>query len=174
MLKNLFLFIFLITFSKAYVFNAVQIENMKECIRISKIFNNPPSLVCSILLNETAAGKNSNDKIGDKFLKPFNRSYGIMQVRFQTCKDMIKKFNIKELKKMPDEKILVHLIEDNKFNLTVANIFISYLRKKYNDDIKKIVIAYNSGYYNPKNKKYWKRFLKNREFYKKFIKKFGE
>lgn len=168
------LFFILPVFVLSYNFKPVQIKTMKKCILISKIFDNDPSLVCGIMLNETAAKLHIKQGVGDRFLKPFDRSYGVMQVRFKTCKDIINKLNIKSLKKMTDENILVHLIEDDNFNLAIANMYISYLKKKYNNSLKKIVIAYNSGYYNPKNQKYWKRFLKNENIYYDFIKKYGE
>ena len=170
----LFLLFIIPVFVFSYNFKPVQIETLKKCIKISKIFNNDPSLVCSILLNETEAKANLKQGIGDRFLKPFDRSYGVMQVRFKTCKDIIKKLNIKSLKKMPDEEILVHLIEDDNFNITIANMYIAYLKKKYKFSVKKIVIAYNSGYYNPKNTQYWERFLNNKKIYYDFIKQYGE
>jgi len=156
----------------SYSFSDKQIENLKQCIAISKLFNNNPELVCTIMLNETSAGENLKYGVGDRFLRPFDRSYGVMQVRFRTCKFLINKLNIKFLKKLPDEKILVFLMEDNKFNIAIANMYISYLKKKYKGDEKKIVIAYNSGYYNHKNKKYWKRFLKNKRIFQEFLRKY--
>jgi len=174
MKKSLFVLSVFISTLFSYNFTPSQIKTLKTCVKISKTFNNDPSLVCGILLNETAAGKTLKQGVGDRFLKPFDRSYGVMQVRFRTCKSMINRLNIKLLKKMPDEKILVHLIEDEGFNIAMANVYISYLRKKYKDSLKKVVIAYNSGYYNPKNTAYWKRFLKNRRIYYEFVRKYGE
>jgi hypothetical protein len=168
MVRNFFLTFFLFYPLFAYNFNQKQIANLEECVKISSLFGNSPELVCSIMLNETAAGESLKHSVGDRFLKAFNRSYGIMQVRFKTCKFLIKKFGFKEFRNLPDEKILVYLMEDNKFNIAIANAYIALLRKKYKDDTKKVVIAYNSGYYNPNNVSYYKKFLKNKKLFKEF------
>ena len=63
-------------------------------------------------------------------------------------------------------KLVNLLINKNRFE--EAKQQLDYLRKKYKDDTKKVVIAYNSGYYNPNNVSYYKKFLKNKKLFKEF------
>ena len=141
--------------------NQDQINNLAKCFEISSILKNNPYDVCAIMLNETSA---KTHYVGDKFLKKFHRSYGIMQVRLSTAKFLINYYNLKEFKNFSDEIILSKLIFDKNFNILMANLFFKYLYNKYNHNLEKTVIAYNSGYYDPKNISYYKRFLENKLF----------
>jgi len=173
-MKTRFFFLLLLIFNTvySYTFTKEQIDNLKECVEISRLFNNSPSLVCSIMLNETAAGRKMNSNVGDRFLRPFKRSYGLMQIRLTTAEDMINRFHLDFLKKIPAEEILVYLMEDKKFNIAMANVFISYLKKKYHGNIKKIVIAYNRGHFSELGENYYRRFLENRKLFLEFERKY--
>lgn len=102
-----------------------------------------PEILQAILLNETVAGRFG--RLGDKHFKDWRRrSYGIMQVQFKTAKFILKKN--RELY-MSDEKLLLYLRSDDRFNIYVARLYVQYLWKKYkNWDY--VLLAYNVG---PKN-----------------------
>lgn len=139
------------------LFDSKQKSNLKICKEVSTKLGNDPHLVCAIMLNESSARLDEKIYVGDRFLKPFNRSYGIMQVRFSTMKDMIKRFKLKKYLKLPDEILLSKLMFDKVFNIEIANYYIKYLSKKYRVPYK-IAVAYNSGHYTPKNRRYKRNF----------------
>jgi hypothetical protein len=131
-----------------------------------------PETIQSILLQETLAGKLGN-RIGDTVLPTLKRSYGVMQVKAGTARqvlrlnpDLRKRYfpQFKSEKKIRDEEIIIQLIQDDVFTIKVAALYFSHQRK-YATSWSQAVVSYNQGLgrarqiENPKEHKYYRKVV---------------
>ena len=131
-----------------------------------------PETIQSILLQETLAGKLGN-RIGDTNLPTLRRSYGVMQVKARTARDVLQKNpnfrkkyfpGFKSAKAIRDEEIIIELIQNDIFNIKTAALYFAHQRKR----AKKwstAVVAYNQGpraltMKNPKQHDYYRKIVK--------------
>lgn len=110
-----------------------------------------PQLLQGILLRETKAGAMSSYKVaGQEFgLKTNERYYGIFQLKLVAAKDalkaypsMWKEFNFQT---RTDEEIIAKLIENDRFNASVASKYVLVLRRAGYDTIAQLATAFNKG-----------------------------
>lgn len=110
-----------------------------------------PQLLQGILLRETNAGTMSSYKVaGQEFgLKTNERYYGIFQLKLVAAKDALKaypslwkEFNFQT---RTDEEIIAKLIENDRFNASVASKYVLVLRKAGYDTIAQLSTAFNKG-----------------------------
>lgn len=116
---------------------------LKICEKYGNLIGYPETLM-AIAFNESTAGMAY--PVNDLFLKPFDRSYGIMNVRFATAKFLIKMGYIDF--DQPDEYLLIKLIQDPEFNIAVAASYLKYLFNYFQNDEMvwtKAVIGFNTG-----------------------------
>jgi len=131
-----------------------------------------PETVQSILLQETLAGKLGN-RIGDTVLPTMKRSYGVMQVKAGTARqvlrlnpDLRKKYfpQFKSEKKIRDEEIIIQLIQDDVFTIKVAALYFAHQRR-FAKSWSVAVVAYNQGLGGarhltaPKEHKYYRKIV---------------
>ena len=131
-----------------------------------------PETIQSILIVETRAGKFGN-RIGDTNLPPLKRSYGVMQVKAGTTRqvlrlhpDLVQQYfpGYKSEKKLRDEEIIIKSITDDVFNIKVAALYFAHQRK-YSKGWSTAVVAYNQGLgrarqmENPKEHVYYKKIV---------------
>lgn len=110
-----------------------------------------PQILQGLLLQETLAGAVRSYKVaGQEFgLKTNSRYYGLMQIKLDATKDVFahfpslkKEFNFQTT---TDEEIIAKLIENERFNLTVASKYLLVLEKSGFDTIEQLSLAYNQG-----------------------------
>jgi hypothetical protein len=131
-----------------------------------------PETIQSILLQETLAGKLGN-RIGDTVLPTLKRSYGVMQVKAGTARQVLrlnpelrKKYfpQFKSEKKIRDEEIIIQLIQDDVFTIKVAALYFAHQRK-FSKSWSVAVVSYNQGLGRarqltaPKEHKYYRKIV---------------
>jgi hypothetical protein len=110
-----------------------------------------PQILQGIILQETHAGELRHYKVaGQEFgLKTNERYYGVGQIKLSVAKDVLKRYpQLKDkfnFNTEMDEEIIAKLIEDDRFNLTVASKYLLILRDHGYDTIKQLALAYNQG-----------------------------
>lgn len=110
-----------------------------------------PQVLQGIILQETHAGELRKYKVaGQEFgLKTNERYYGVGQIKLSAAKDVLKRYpKLKEefdFHTAMDEEIIAKLIEDDRFNLSVASKYLLILRAYGYDTIKQLALAYNQG-----------------------------
>lgn len=131
-----------------YNFYLEQINNYKLAYKYGSMINQEKDIM-AIMYVENAGKQNP---IGDKSNKPFERSYGIMQVKLGTYYWMSNSgYLYKE--DMLEEEVLSELMFNPKFNVYVATSYYKYLLDKCGSR-ESAIIGYNTGYCNPtKNSK---------------------
>ncbi len=116
-----------------------------------------PQLLQGIVMQETLAGAYKTYKVaGQEFgLRTNERYYGISQIKLVAAKDVLNRYP--ELRKefnfhtKEDEEIVAKLIEDDRFNLSVASKYLLVLKSFGYDTIKQLALAYNQGPGGAKN-----------------------
>lgn len=110
-----------------------------------------PETIQAILLQETNAGKIGSGAfgiIGDHSLGFGKKSYGVMQVRLATAKDVIRR-NPDIAKAYTDEEIIIGLVTDPLFCIRIAALHFRWLTKRYVNGHRitwrQAVEAYNAG-----------------------------
>jgi len=111
-----------------------------------------PKLVQAIVIQESNAGKHPNFRVAGhkEGLKPFQRYYGLGQIKLSAAKDVVKKhprilvdFDIKS---KTEDEIVANLIKNDEFNLTVTALYLSLLKDTYGlKSTLAIATAYNLG-----------------------------
>lgn len=112
----------------------------------------PPQLLQGIILQETLAGGLRSYKVAghELGLKPNDRYYGVAQLKLSAARDVLRRnpalweeFNFQT---RTDEEIIAKLIEDDRFNLTVASRYLLILRDVYGyNTTRQLALAYNQG-----------------------------
>lgn len=133
-----------------------------------------PETIQSILLQETLAGKLGN-RIGDTVLPTLKRSYGVMQVKTSTARQVLrlnpnlrKRYfpQFKSEKKIRDEEIIIQLIQDDVFTIKVAALYFAHQRK-YSTSWSQAVVSYNTGLGRARQI----NNLKEHRYYRKVVKR---
>jgi hypothetical protein len=103
-----------------------------------------PEILQAILLNETVAGRFG--RIGDAHFKNWRkRSYGVMQIQFNTARRILNSHGL--FKHWTNEKLLIYLRGDDRFNMYVSRLIVQQLWNRYKDwDY--VLLAYNVGTWN--------------------------
>ncbi|MDH5182592.1 MAG: hypothetical protein OEX12_01760 [Gammaproteobacteria bacterium] len=127
----------------------VRLLNIAHNIGMDDSSKEHANLLQAILMQETHAGHYG--RIGDTDAPVGKRSYGVMQIKLITARDVLKKhpdmgnFNT-------DEELLIKLMTDDYFNISIASKHLLVLRnnsKRY----AQAVMAYNTGL--SKAKRHW-------------------
>lgn len=162
----LLVFFIFIEVLNAKKLSSAQLSNLALVKQIAISFPNSKketyeNAAMAICLSETSC---LSAKTGDlaNFPTAQNASFGIMQVRLDTAKFVAKKFKLKEILKMNDDKLALNLLLDNKLNISIAVLYIVYLSEIANDYFH-ILSRYNGG---NKNTKYIKKVMNNLKFLK--------
>lgn len=110
-----------------------------------------PQLLQGILLQETKAGNMASYKVaGQEFgLKTNERYYGLFQLKLDAAKDAMKAYP--KLRKEfnfqtnTDEEIIAKLIENERFNTSIASKYLLVLKKAGYDTMAQLALAFNQG-----------------------------
>lgn len=131
-----------------YNFYQDQINHYKLAYKYGKMISSEKDMM-AIMYVENGGKQNP---IGDKSNKPFERSYGIMQVKLGTYYWMSNSgYLYKE--DLLEEEVLGELMFNPKFNVYVATSYYKFLLDKCGSR-DSAIIGYNTGYCNPqKNSK---------------------
>jgi hypothetical protein len=110
-----------------------------------------PQLLQGIILQETLAGEYHSYKVAGQELglRANERYYGVAQIKLAAARDvltafprLVKEFNFHTT---TDEEVIAKLIENDKFNLSVASKYLLILTRYGYDTIKELALAYNQG-----------------------------
>jgi hypothetical protein len=117
-----------------------------------------PQVLQGILLQETVAGSLASYKVaGQEFgLKTNERYYGITQLKLAATRDVLAKYpNMKsefKFQSNTDEEVIAKLIENDRFNLSVASKYLMVLKSAGYNTISQLALAYNQGAEGAKGK----------------------
>jgi len=147
---NKIIFLLLLSFSSLFAdLTEYQKKVLKICEKYGKLIGMQETLM-AIAFSESNAGMAY--PVQDMFLKPFTRSYGIMNVRLPTAKIVIAEGYVNF--DQTDEYLLIKLIQDPEFNIAVAAGYLKLIQDKHFKNIEDIILAYNAG---PGNVKQFKK-----------------
>lgn len=110
-----------------------------------------PQVLQAIILQETKAGALPTYKVAgqEHGLKPNQRYYGVAQVKLATARDVLGRYPAlwQEFKfhTRTDEEVIAKLIDDPRFNLTVASRYLLLLQAQGHNTVKQLATAYNLG-----------------------------
>lgn len=110
-----------------------------------------PQALQGILLRETEAGKAASYKVaGQEFgLKTNERYYGIYQIKLGTAREVLKYYpsllDEYKFQTKTDEELIAKLIENDRFNTSVASKYLLVLRKAGYDTIQQLSAAFHQG-----------------------------
>lgn len=136
-----------------------QAELLSQAYEIAqKDGHKQPQILQGIILQESKAGDLKSYKVaGQEFgLKTNSRYYGVAQIKLAAAQDVLKTYP--SLKREfnfhtnTDEEVIAKLIEDDKFNMSVASKYLLLLRDSGYDTIRQLALAYNQGAGGAKNK----------------------
>lgn len=110
-----------------------------------------PQILQGIILKESGAGGLKSYKVaGQEFgLKTNERYYGVGQIKLVAARDVLNRYpKMKEefdFHTNTDEEVIAKLIENDKFNLSVASKHLLVLKSLGYDTIASMALAYNQG-----------------------------
>jgi len=110
-----------------------------------------PQLLQGIILQESHAGDLTSYKVaGQEFgLRTNERYYGVAQIKLAAARDVLNRYpQLKEdfdFHTNTDEEVIAKLIENDRFNLSVASKYLLVLKSSGYDTIKQLALAYNQG-----------------------------
>ena len=110
-----------------------------------------PQLLQGIILQETLAGEYHSYKVAGQELglRTNERYYGVAQIKLAAARDVLNSFPwlTKEFgfHTTTDEEVIAKLIENDKFNLSVASKYLLILKRYGYDTIQELALAYNQG-----------------------------
>jgi hypothetical protein len=135
-----------------------QAELLSQAYEIAqKDGHKQPQILQGIILQESKAGEMSSYKVaGQEFgLKTNSRYYGVAQIKLAAALDVLKSFpGLKKefnFQSNTDEEVIAKLIENDKFNMSIASKYLLLLRNAGYDTIKQLAVAYNQGAGGAKN-----------------------
>jgi len=114
-----------------------------------------PETIQAICIQETLAGLLG--PIGDLGEKVGKKSYGVMQVKLETAKDVLRWYPSEfqfTSQRIIDEELMIKLILDDEFNIKVGSLYFKKLierSKRYKKPWSKAVLAYNQGFNGTRN-----------------------
>lgn len=111
-----------------------------------------PRLLQGIMLQETLAGALPSYKVAgqEAGLKTNQRYYGVMQVKLDAAKDVLKRYSSLwseyGFHTHMDEEIIAKLIENDTFNIAIASKYLLILRDRHGyKTTRAMAVAYNKG-----------------------------
>ena len=110
-----------------------------------------PQLLQGILLQETKAGGMSSYAVaGQEFgLKTNERYYGVAQIKLVAARAVLNHYpSLKQefdFHTQTDEEVIAKLIENDRFNISVASKYLLILKQSGYDTMKTLAVAYNQG-----------------------------
>jgi hypothetical protein len=116
-----------------------------------------PQLLQGIILQETKAGGIAGYKVAGQSLGlgVNQRYYGVAQIKLAAAQDVLNRypglrgeFNFHT---STDEEVIAKLIENDRFNLSVASKYLLILKSYGYDTINQLALAYNQGPGGAKN-----------------------
>jgi hypothetical protein len=129
-----------------------QAELLSQAYEIAqKDGHKQPQILQGIILQETKAGDLKSYKVaGQEFgLKTNARYYGVAQIKLDAAKDVLKTFPDLKIEfgfhTNTDEEVIAKLIENDRFNMSIASKYLLLLRNAGYDTIKQLAVAYNQG-----------------------------
>lgn len=105
-----------------------------------------PETVQAIAIQETHAGTYKWTRygiVGDRGAGFGQKSYGVMQVKIETAKDVLKRYPYLGSFET-DEHLMVALLTDDEFNIRIAAHYFKMLYERFGD-WRKAVTSYNAG-----------------------------
>lgn len=139
----------------------VRLLNIAHKIGMNDGTSEHASLLQAILMQETQAGHYG--RIGDTDAPVGKRSYGVMQIKLITTRDVLKRYP--EMGRFKtDEELIIKLMTDDHFNISIASLHLLGLRnstKRY----AQAVMAYNTGLSKARRHWYPEKF--------RYVKKIG-
>lgn len=110
-----------------------------------------PQILQGIIMQETKAGEMRSYKVaGQEFgLATNSRYYGVAQIKLSATQDVLKRFpQLKTefgIQTSADEEIIAKLIENDKFNLSIASKYLLILKGYGYSTLEQLALAYNQG-----------------------------
>jgi hypothetical protein len=109
-----------------------------------------PQLLQGIVLQESNAGDSKYKVAGQEAgLKPNSRYYGVGQIKLAAAQEVLNRYpKMKqefEFHTNTDEEIIAKLIENDRFNLSIASKYLLVLKSYGYDTIRQVAVAYNKG-----------------------------
>jgi hypothetical protein len=110
-----------------------------------------PQLLQGIILQESKAGDLASYKVaGQEFgLKPNERYYGVAQIKLIAAREVLGRYpGMKdefEFHTSTDEEVIAKLIENDRFNISIASKYLLVLKSMGYDTMKQLALAYNQG-----------------------------
>ena len=130
-------------------------------------------LLQAILMQESHAGHYG--RIGDIDAPVGKRSYGVMQIKISTARDVLERYpGMGQF--TTEEELLIKLVTDDRFNISVASKHLLGLRNNTNRDAL-AVMAYNAGLRRAKQHWYPEKFgyvIQVRQYISKVITPFNK
>lgn len=128
-----------------------QARNITLAYDIGKKDGLVPALLPAIILQETQAGEYHAYKVaGQEYgLAANKRYYGLAQIKLDAAKDVLKEYpSLRDdfgFHTKTDEEIIAKLIENDRFNLSVASKYLVMLKEKGFNTVRQLALAYNQG-----------------------------
>lgn len=110
-----------------------------------------PQLLQGIILQETKAGALASYKVAGQAqgLGVNQRYYGVAQIKLAAAQDVLGRYpslrNEFNFQTSTDEEIIAKLIENDRFNLSVASKYLLILKTYGYDTMSQLALAYNQG-----------------------------
>jgi hypothetical protein len=105
-----------------------------------------PQILQGIVLQESGAGSNPAYKVVNSGREAY---FGLAQIKVAAAKDVLKKYpNLRkefEFQTSTDEEIMAKLIENDRFNLTIASKYLLVLKTYGYKTVRQLALAYNQG-----------------------------
>ena len=130
---------------------STQARNISMAYDIGKRDGLAPSLLPAIIMQETKAGEHHSYKVaGQEFgLAANKRYYGLAQIKLEAAKDVLREYpSLRQefdFHTNTDEEIIAKLIENDRFNLSVASKYLVMLKDRGFNTVKQLALAYNRG-----------------------------
>jgi hypothetical protein len=128
-----------------------QAHNISMAYDIGKKDGLAPALLPAIIMQETQAGEYHQYKVaGQEYgLAANKRYYGLAQIKLDAAKDVLREYpSLRDdfgFHTRTDEEIIAKLIENDRFNLSVASKYLVILKEKGFNTVKQLALAYNQG-----------------------------
>lgn len=134
-----------------------------------------PKLLQAIVYQESKAGQHAAYKVAGQAygLTTNNRYYGLSQIKLSAAKDVLKRWpSLKRdfnFQTDTDEEIIAKLIENDKFNLSIASKYLILMSQYGYSSIREVALAFNQGpagakKFNPNDHPYSNGVVSNMKF----------
>jgi len=143
MKKIIAILLFLLMPNIALALEPIQAATLKSAFSIGQSIGYP-EIIQGIVYQETHCGLFKNRKnLHHDDPNIYNRYFGVMQIKIGAFKDVNRYFKL-GIDLTPHE-VEYHLQNDDRFNITIATLYIKYLMDYFDGDVDKTILAYNIG-----------------------------